>query len=106
MSETQKTITIKKSEIAVLRTYGKTNKQIADRYGITTGEVHDALVSFGMAKARSTKKTKDYVVVLEDDMQHMNDTTDTTGTVEVTDDVNVTEEEGNMEMETTEESAY
>jgi hypothetical protein len=62
-----KTITIKKSVVAAYKGVGVTVDVMAKRFGITTKEMNEVLVGFGM-KAGRTKKVATYEVVPVDDM--------------------------------------
>jgi len=66
MSGKIKTIELKKSAIATYKGLGQTNAQIAKRFGITSAEVMDGLVTFEMVKGKSLKK--DYKVKYVDDL--------------------------------------
>lgn len=68
-----KTITIKRSNIALLNATGKTNEEIAAIYGITVAEVKDLKVTFGFTKSRTTKKSKEYTIDLVDDTKEVID---------------------------------
>jgi hypothetical protein len=59
-------VEIKKSELAMYKGLGQTNAQLAKRYGVSTSEIADALVTFGMVKGKSLKK--DYQVTYTNDV--------------------------------------
>lgn len=62
------TITVKKSNIAMLKGLNKSIEEIAQHFGITTKEAQDALVSFGLAKQKGRKVVdKGYSIKLVDD---------------------------------------
>lgn len=60
-----KTIEIKKSDLALYKSLGKTEEEIASVFGITSKEVKEAMMEFGLTKGR--KVAKDYQIVLKDD---------------------------------------
>ena len=55
MENSPRVIVITKSRLAALRGLGYTRAQIATEYGITQQEVYQAMVEFGMVKARTEK---------------------------------------------------
>lgn len=59
------TIEIKKSELALYKALGKTEEEIASKFGITVKEVKETMMEFGLSKARKAPKT--YQIVLVDD---------------------------------------
>lgn len=64
------TITVKKSNIAMLKGLKKTNAEIGECFGITEKEVQETLVSFGLVKAKGRKvPEKAYSIELVDDME-------------------------------------
>jgi hypothetical protein len=65
-----KTITIKKSAIALQRTLGRTSEEMATKLGITAAEMKQVLIDFGFTKGRK-KAEKPYEIVLQDDTQAM-----------------------------------
>lgn len=87
-------VTIKKSELAMYKGLGQTSAQLAKRFGVSTSEISDALITFGMSKGKSLKK--DYTVTYENDVDIVDEVEET---VEVDGDF------GTAEM-TTEESNY
>jgi hypothetical protein len=66
-----KTITIKKSNVALLLQTGKTNEEVAAIYGITVNEVKDLKLQFGFTKFRGNKVAKEYAINLIDDSQEV-----------------------------------
>lgn len=63
-------ITITKSRLAAFRGLGYTRSQIATEYGVTQQEVYQAMVEFGMVKAR-TEKTNlpSYIIQTVNDIE-------------------------------------
>lgn len=62
------TITIKKSSLAFLRGINKSTLEIATHFGITEKEAQEAMIHFGMIKARGKKAAeKAYSIKLVDD---------------------------------------
>lgn len=57
-----RTIILKKSELAQLKGLGKTTEEMATRYGVTTKEMLNTLISFGLSKARPKVKEVAYVI--------------------------------------------
>jgi hypothetical protein len=65
------TIKIKKSELALYKSLGKSNDEIAKKYNITTKEVVNAMITFGLVKTRKEPKVSGYQIVLENDTEHL-----------------------------------
>lgn len=62
-----KTITIKKTELAMYKGLGKTTEEIATIKGITVKEAQEALATFGLIKSRKPVTSKEYTIELVDD---------------------------------------
>lgn len=56
------TINISQKDVAAMRAYKKTVREMADHYGISVGDMRDILVQFGFSKPTKTSKT--YTIAL------------------------------------------
>jgi hypothetical protein len=64
-----KQIVLKKSELAMLKGSGHTHEMVAEKFGVKESEVKDAMMTFGLSKAKpKAKKEAAYAIVLDDDM--------------------------------------
>ncbi len=64
-----KNIVLKKSELAMLKGSGHTHEMVAEKFGVKESEIKDAMMTFGLSKAKpKAKKEPAYVIVLDDDM--------------------------------------
>lgn len=64
-----KQIVLKKSELAKLKGLGNTHEMVATIFGVKESEIKDAMMTFGLSKAKpKSKKEPEYVIVLENDM--------------------------------------
>lgn len=61
-----RTITIKKTDVAMLKGLGKTTEDMANNFGITKNEMAETLIEFGLTKSRKTPK--EYKIVTIDDV--------------------------------------
>ena len=95
MSE-KRIITLKKSALATYKAMGENNKSIADRYGISSTEVNDAMVEFGFVKSRKKTSGKDYIVEFVDDVTLQTPTIQTN----LLDEIEATTEEMTEEYDT------
>lgn len=64
-----KQVVLKKSELAMLKGSGHTHEMVAEKFGVKESEIKDAMMTFGLSKAKpKAKKEPAYVIVLDDDM--------------------------------------
>jgi hypothetical protein len=63
-----RTILLKKSELAQLKGLGKTTEEMATKYGITTKEMLNTLIGFGLSKARLKTKEVEYTINVINDI--------------------------------------
>lgn len=62
-------VVLKKSELAMLKGSGHTHEMVAEKFGVKESEIKDAMMTFGLSKAKpKAKKEPAYVIVLDDDM--------------------------------------
>jgi len=60
---TPRNIDIRESELRAMHGSGWNRKKIAQRYGVTTTEIYQVMVNFGMIKARTTEEElPEYVI--------------------------------------------
>ena len=60
---TPRAIDIRESELRAMHGSGWNRKRIAERYGVTTTEIYQVMVNFGMIKARTTEEEiPEYVI--------------------------------------------
>lgn len=64
-----KQIVLKKSELAMLKGSGHTHEMVAEKFGVKESEIKDAMMIFGLSKAKpKAKKEPAYTIILDDDM--------------------------------------
>lgn len=63
------TINISQKDVAAMKAYKKSTKDMADYYGISTSDMRDALVQFGFAKPTKTSRT--YTINLNHDFPNI-----------------------------------
>jgi transposase len=93
MSSKIKTIEVTKRALATYKGLGQTNAQIAKRFGITTSEVMDGLITFGMVKGKSLKKNYEVKYVDDLNFDTEEETTEETSEFETADQEEVEDAE-------------
>lgn len=64
-----KQIVLKKSELAMLKGSGHTHEMVAEKFGVKESEIKDAMMTFGLSKAKpKAKKEPAYTIILDDDL--------------------------------------
>jgi len=70
MSTTARQVVLKKSELAKLKGLGNTHEMVAVIFGVKESEIKDAMMTFGLSKAKpKAKKEPEYVIVLDNDVK-------------------------------------
>lgn len=69
---TTREIVLKKSELAKLKGLGNSHEMVAKHFGVKESEIKDAMMTFGLSKAKpKAKKEAEYVIVLSNDVEEV-----------------------------------
>lgn len=63
-----RTIEIKKSAVVLYKSLGKTNEEMASKFGVTNKEMQEVLITFGLVKSRKPRVEAAYVINTIDDV--------------------------------------